>query len=81
MVDNNQKVIRYADTLSNPIIFGCQSCSYRWTRTFTLPIVLDAFVSRMKVEGICPKCGNKSKAFRKSILILGQYTFWAERDN
>ena len=47
------------NTLGNRTIFECGDCKHKWLVTHPLPMPVQAFVIRMKVASVCPKCGKK----------------------
>ena len=55
-----------------PLRLLCQVCQHEWEMPWALGMLLDAFLARIKGNLICPKCGNKSRARKKAILVVPQ---------
>ena len=47
----------------------CQACGHRWHFTAEKGIIAEAFIALLSANRICPKCGNRSKAAKKCIVI------------
>ena len=53
-----------------PIRLRCQVCQHEWDFPWEKGMLLDACLARMKGHLICPRCGNKSRARKKAILMV-----------
>jgi hypothetical protein len=55
-----------------PLRLRCQVCQHEWDFLWEKGMLVDAFLVRMKGYRICPRCGNKSRAKSKAILMVPQ---------
>jgi hypothetical protein len=55
-----------------PLRLLCQVCQHEWDLTWERGMLLDALVDRIKGYRSCPRCGNKSRARSKAILMVPQ---------
>ena len=55
-----------------PLRLRCQVCEHEWDLPWERGMLADALLSRMKAYLICPRCGNKSRARKKTILLVPQ---------
>ena len=53
-----------------PIRLLCQVCQYEWDFPWEKGMLVEVALARMKSHLICPRCGNKSHARKKAILML-----------
>ena len=53
-----------------PLILHCQVCQHEWEFPWERGMLVDAFLARIKGYLACPRCGNKSRARKKAILML-----------
>ena len=53
-----------------PLRLRCQVCQHEWDFHWERGMNLYALAARAKGYDICPRCGNKSRARNKAILIL-----------
>ena len=47
----------------------CQSCGHRWRFRPEIGTHIEAFIALMRANCICPRCGNRSRASGKGVLI------------
>lgn len=52
-----------------PLRLHCQACQHEWDMPYEKGMLVDAFIARMKGNLICPRCGNKSRAKKKAIVV------------
>ena len=55
-----------------PLLLHCQVCQHEWDFPWEKGMNLAALAARAEGYGVCPSCGNKSKARKKAILIVPQ---------
>ena len=53
-----------------PLRLRCQVCQHEWDFPWERGMLLDACLARMKAHSICPRCGNKSRARKKAIVMV-----------
>lgn len=61
--------------MSSHLDLKCQKCEHTWAETLPTPMLLDAFVARLRaISRICPYCGYKplSKSKEQIVLMTGQ---------
>lgn len=53
-----------------PLRLRCQVCNHEWDLPWEQGMLVDVFVTRIRGYLVCPKCGNKSRARKKTILLV-----------
>ena len=53
-----------------PLRLRCQVCQHEWDFPWERGMNLAALAARAAGYGICPRCGNTSRARNKAILIV-----------
>ena len=53
-----------------PLLLRCQVCQHEWDFPWERGMNLSALAARAEGYGVCPRCGNKSRARKKAILIV-----------
>ena len=53
-----------------PLRLRCQVCQHEWDFPWENGMLVDALLARMKGNAVCPRCGNKSRARTKAIVMV-----------
>lgn len=54
----NDEFLREESYTEKRLPMKCEDCSHEWEEVFSLPMIVDAFVARLRGT-LCPKCGSK----------------------